>query len=95
MKKILVISLISIGLNVAAFAADNVNTGTAGKTYAGYGYTHGYVPVTEDVEGSSIYDSDIMRYDVNNLKPADYYFNQNDVKQNYADENSLIQNYSK
>ncbi|MBQ8460117.1 hypothetical protein IJ541_08470 [bacterium] len=98
MKKILVVSAVCLLFNfvsVISFASDNGNIGTAGKSYAGYGYTHGYIPVNEDVEGTSIFDSDIMRYDVNNSKPADFYFNQNDLKQNYADENNLIQHYSR
>ena len=98
MKKILVISticLFSNFINVSALAADNGNIGTAGKSYAGFGYTHGYIPVNEDVEGASIFDSDIMRYDVNYSKPADFYFNQNDLKQNYEEENNLIQHYSR
>lgn len=55
----------------SAFAAgENMINSSAGKQYAGYGYTHGYVPVTTGTGGH--YDNDIMKYDINNSR---FYFN--------------------
>ena len=59
------ISLMTLSMGSIAFAAGEkmINT-SAGKSYAGYGYTHGYVPVTVGTGG--YYDRDIMKYDLNN-----------------------------
>lgn len=62
------------GLFVPAFAAGETAVGTAGGNFAGFGYTHGVVPVMNEVGGSSIHDSDMMRYDKNRRRmDSDYY----------------------
>lgn len=56
--------------SASVFAAgEKMLNSTAGKSYAGYGYTHGYVPVTTGTGG--YYDSDIWKYDINN---SQFYF---------------------
>ena len=46
----------------------------AGGNFAGYGYTHGLVPVMNEVGGASVHDSDVMRYDKNRRRgESDYY----------------------
>ncbi len=56
--------------SLSVFAAgEKMINSSAGKSYAGYGYTHGYVPVTVGTGG--YYDSDIWKYDINN---SQYYF---------------------
>ena len=74
---ILVLSLFS--LSIPSFGAgENMMHTSAGRTYAGFGYTHGNIPVTEGNGG--YFDSDIMRYDINNLKRANYYYTQEDLE---------------
>lgn len=49
-------------------------SGVSGSINAGYGYTHGMVPVMNEVGGASIHDSDVMRYDKNRRRgESDYY----------------------
>ena len=68
-----------LNISIAAYAAgENMLHTTAGKTYAGFGYTHGTIPVSEGNGG--YFDSDIMRYDINNLKRANYYYTQEDLE---------------
>src|SRR5574344_453748 len=54
----------------AAFA----DVASAGSNYAGYGFTHGQVPVMNEVGGASIHDSDMMRYDKDKRKSTDDYY---------------------
>lgn len=73
------ITLALLTLSTPSFAAgENMMHTSAGRTFAGFGYTHGNIPVTEGVGG--YYDSDIMRYDINNLKRANYYYTQEDLE---------------
>ena len=59
------ICLMVAAMSSSAFAAgEKMLNSSAGKSYAGYGYTHGYVPVTVGTGG--YYDKDIMKYDLNN-----------------------------
>lgn len=61
-------------LFIPAFAAVEGAVGSAGGNFAGFGYTHGVVPVMNEVGGSSIHDSDMMRYDKNRRRTdSDYY----------------------
>ena len=61
-------------LFIPAFAAGEGAVGSAGGNFAGFGYTHGVVPVMNEVGGSSIHDSDMMRYDKNRRRTdSDYY----------------------
>ena len=47
--------------------------GVPASSYAGYGYTHGIVPVKNEVGGASIHDSDMMRYEKNSrIRENDY-----------------------
>lgn len=78
MKKLLV-SVMLMGLflttaNSCFAVGENMINTSAGSTYAGYGYTHGRVPVSEDSKTTWFYDSEIWRYDVNKSKPAQYYY---------------------
>lgn len=55
------------------FAAEGAGA-AAGGNFAGFGYTHGIVPVMNEVGGASIHDSDVMRYDKNRRRSeSDYY----------------------
>jgi len=96
MKNLFIISavcLFLLSVNTASYAVGEQMLNTnAGSTYAGFGYTHGYIPV---IKQNTKMDSDIMRYDVNNSKPADYYYNIEDSTQHYGNNGSLIQNYGK
>lgn len=61
-------------LFIPAFAAGEGAVGSAGGNFAGFGYTHGVVPVMNEVGGASIHDSDMMRYDKNRRRTdSDYY----------------------
>ena len=54
-----------------AFAAGEA---VGGLVPSGYGYSHGSIPVMNEVGGASIHDSDMMRYDRNQrLNNKDYY----------------------
>lgn len=54
-----------------AFAAGEA---VGGLVPSGYGYSHGAIPVMNEVGGASIHDSDMMRYDRNQrLNNKDYY----------------------
>lgn len=96
MKNLLIVStlcLLLAGINVSAYAVgENMLHTTAGSNYAGFGYTHGYIPVNKQ---EAFGDENIMRYDVNNSKPADYYYNIEDSSQHYGNNNSLIEKYSR
>jgi hypothetical protein len=79
-----------VGFSIPAFGAgENMLHTSAGRTYAGFGYTHGNIPVSEGVGG--FYDDDIMRYDINNLKRANYYYTQEDLE--YHTDGNQGQNY--
>lgn len=72
-------------LPVMAAGEKMINT-SAGKSYAGYGYTHGYVPVTTGTGRG--YDNDIMKYDINNsqyLFRSPFYYNNDDQYDNIDD----------
>ena len=43
------------------------------SNFAGYGYTHGQIPVMNEIGGASIHDSDLMRYEKNSrMREMDY-----------------------
>lgn len=88
-----VICTVVAGMSTAALAAGEkmINT-SAGKSYAGYGYTHGYVPVTVGTGG--YYDNDIMKYDRNNsqfLYKSPFYYS--DDQHTEEASNKLQQQY--
>lgn len=59
-------------LSSPAYAAGEAATPQGG--FAGFGYTHGLIPVMNEVGGASIHDNDIMRYDKNRRSSEkDYY----------------------
>ena len=72
----------------------------AGSVPAGYGYTHGAIPVMNEIGGASIHDNDMMRYDKNSrIREVDYkqyedarYGTGGSPVKNYADPNG---NYMK
>lgn len=62
------------GTGSAAIAAGEFAGASTGGNFAGYGYTHGMVPVMNEVGGASIHDRDMMRYDKNRRRgESDYY----------------------
>jgi hemolysin activation/secretion protein len=66
-----VCALSATGFGSIAFSAD---VPTTGGNYFGPGYTHGNVPVMNEIGGSTIHDSDMMRYDKNRRRgESDYY----------------------
>lgn len=95
LAKVISATVITFSISLSTLAAGEllINS-TAGKTYAGFGYTHGYIPVTEGSGGYSIFDNDIMRYDMNNSKPAENYFNQEDNKRYYGNQNTPVESYT-
>ena len=89
------ICLMVASLSTSAFAAgEKMLNSTAGKSYAGYGYTHGYVPVTVGTGG--YYDNDIMKYDINNsqfLYKSPFYYSDEPQPQAEAASQKLQQQY--
>ncbi|MBD5402637.1 ShlB/FhaC/HecB family hemolysin secretion/activation protein [bacterium] len=82
---------LSIGCFSPAMAAGE-GVGAAGGNFAGFGYTHGIVPVMNEVGGAAIHDSDMMRYDKNQRKGvSDYY--QYEQKR-YGTGGSPVKNYA-
>ena len=79
MKRFLIsavlIGFVMLTSNSLSFAVgENMINTSAGSVYAGYGYTHGIIPVSENSNTTWFYDSEIWRYDINKSKPAqDYY----------------------
>ena len=58
------------GLFSPASAAD---VPSPASNFAGYGYTHGIIPVMNEIGGASIHDSDVMRYERNSrMREMDY-----------------------
>lgn len=73
-----------------SIAAPDVPVNAPGSVNAGFGYTHGIVPVMNEVGGSIKHDSDIMRYDRNQrLEEKDYYKYQD---RRYGTEGSPVTN---
>ncbi len=80
-----------LNMTTMAFGAgENMLHTSAGRIYAGFGYTHGTIPVVEGNGG--YFDSDIMRYDINNLKRANYYYTQEDLEYHAGGGNVPAQN---
>ena len=76
---VMLLNLLLINTGNSVFAATQNNS--APVNYAGYGYTHGSIPVNDN-NNSSYYDSDIWRYDLNTQKPAQSYYTLDDLKNN-------------
>lgn len=75
---IALISTMILSTSASALAVGELMiNSSAGRTYAGFGYTHGYIPVTEQYPTG---DNDIMRYEINHLRPAETYYTQDDLK---------------
>ena len=93
-NKLSALLLVICALTLSCTAPANA----AGESYAGYGYTHGIIPVMNEVGGAAIHDSDMMRYDKNRRKSDDdyYQYEQNrygtggSTVTNYADQNNSI-----
>ena len=84
--KMALIGAFLLSSTVSAFAVgEAMINSSAGRTYAGFGYTHGYIPVTEQYPTG---DNDIMRYEINHLRPAETYYTQDDLK--YHDGEHLV-----
>jgi len=74
---LLMLCALSISGMSSAYAVGEGVTGTAAGNFAGYGYTHGMIPVMNEVGGSTTHDSDMMRYDRNRRQSSDDYYNMN------------------
>ncbi len=63
------------GINAAsAEPAGGAGVNVPGSVNAGYGFTHGMIPVMNEVGGTIKHDSDMMRYDKNRrMNEKDYY----------------------
>ena len=83
----------ALSLTCPAFAVgENMINGSAGSTFAGYGYSRGDIPVMNEIGGASTHDSDVMRYDVNRRKSeSDYY--QYEQKR-YGTGGTAVRNYA-
>ena len=64
----------------------------AGGNFAGFGYTHGLVPVMNEVGGASIHDNDVMRYDKNRRRSESDYFQYEQKR--YGTGGSPVTNYA-
>ena len=66
-------AICALSISGQAFAAGE-GVGNAGSFDAGFGFTHGGIPVMNEIGGSQIHDSDMMRYDKNRRRgESDYY----------------------
>ncbi|MBQ8669279.1 ShlB/FhaC/HecB family hemolysin secretion/activation protein [bacterium] len=66
-------AICALSISGQAFAAGE-GIGNAGSFDAGFGFTHGGIPVMNEIGGSQIHDSDMMRYDKNRRRgESDYY----------------------
>lgn len=64
----------------------------AGQMPAGFGYTHGSIPVMQEAGGATIHDADMMRYDRNSrIRDMDYTKYE---KAKYGTEGSPVTNYA-
>ncbi|MDY6311220.1 MAG: ShlB/FhaC/HecB family hemolysin secretion/activation protein [Cyanobacteriota bacterium] len=64
----------------------------AGQMPAGFGYTHGSIPVMQEAGGAAIHDADMMRYDRNSrIRDMDYTKYE---KAKYGTEGSPVTNYA-
>lgn len=66
--------------------------GAAGGNFAGFGYTHGMVPVMNELGGSQIHDSDMMRYDKNRRRSNEDYYQYEQKR--YGTGGSPVTNYA-
>jgi len=79
------------GLFSPAVAAGE-GVGNAGSVNGGFGYTHGLIPVMNELGGAAIHDRDMMRYDRNQKRSEkDYY--QYEQKR-YGTGGSPVKNYA-
>ena len=83
-----------ISFNTIPASADLVSA--AGQVPAGYGYTHGRIPVVHSSGAPEIHDQNLMRYDRNSKLPKDgfskyqkygYGVNENETNTNYQQDN--------
>lgn len=63
-----------------------------GGNFAGFGYTHGLVPVMNEVGGASTHDTDMMRYDKNQRRSNDDYYQYEQKR--YGTGGSPVKNYA-
>ena len=77
------------------FSPANALDASPASNFAGYGYTHGQIPVMNEIGGASIHDADLMRYERNSrMREMDYSHYENTKNgtdgspvSNYADSN--------
>lgn len=65
----------ALGLCAPAFAAPDISSVSPGGNFGGFGYTHGVIPVMQEVGGNTVHDSDVMRYDKNTRRGFNDYQN--------------------
>lgn len=85
-------SLSMTGFFAPSYAVDAGVGGAAAGNFAGYGYTHGMVPVMNEVGGASTHDTDMMRYDKNRRRSNDDYYQYEQKR--YGTGGSPVTNYA-
>ena len=84
-------AICALSISGQAFAAGE-GIGNAGSFDAGFGFTHGGIPVMNEIGGSQVHDSDMMRYDKNRRRgESDYYQYEN---KRYGTGGSAVKNYA-
>ena len=89
---LLMICALSVSSATGAYAVGEGMVGTAGNVNAGFGYTHGMIPVMNEVGGTTIHDRDMMRYDKNRRQSADDYYQYEQKR--YGTGGSPVTNYA-
>ena len=84
-------AICALTISGQAYAAGE-GIGNAGSFDAGFGFTHGGIPVMNEIGGSQVHDSDMMRYDKNRRRgESDYYQYEN---KRYGTGGSAVKNYA-
>ncbi len=81
-------------LSAGSALALDTGVGNAASQWAGYGYTHGLVPVMNEVGGASTHDSDLMRYERNSKIREMDYKNYEKIKEQLGTGGSPVTNYA-
>ena len=89
---LLVVCALSVSGISSVYAAGEGAVGTAGSVFQGSGYGHGLIPVMKEAGGSTIHDSDMMRYDKNRRKSNEDYYQYEQKR--YGTGGSPVTNYA-
>ena len=73
-KLLSAILAMSVCCAIGGFSLANAaEVASPASNFAGYGYTHGHIPVMNELGGASIHDADVMRYEKNSrMREMDY-----------------------